>query len=745
MAGNPTDRPGLYASCVIRHHPVKTLVVLLVALVAGLTLAYANRTTVPVPPTAEPQPGESLVVVGLGGLSWDDVSAKDTPTLWGLLRDGAAASVSVKGLRLTTCPTDGWATVSAGEAAGPESSEARPECAPLPSVLGDATSGFTVDGHDALATASREAEFRARLGLLGDSFAAGPSCLQAVGPGGALAAATSDGRVARYAPFQATTLTSDLAQCPVSIVDVGGIETTDPDPVRHRERVAGIERRLDIVLDAMPNGADLLVVGLADRDRQERLRLLAATGPHYAPGLLASASTRLVGVAQLSDVTATILQRGGVAPVAAIGGRALSVVPAANNSESTAAAKLTSLTDVDTLADAMHRIVAPFLVVWLGATLLVMGGLWLVLRRARPWNHRMTRARVLRLVRLVGMGSAAMPAATFLANLVPWWRASTTTPVLVLLLLALVLVLSAVLTVVCLQGPWNTSALGPLAAMSAVTAGVIGVDVVTGSALQISSIFGLQPLVGGRFYGMGNVAFAVYAAAVLLLCAALAHALGRRDAPRLAVAAVVVVGGAALAVDVLPAWGADFGGPIALVPALGFLLMGVMGWRTSVRNVGIIALAAGLVVGLVCYLDWRRPEAERSHPGRFLQTVIDGGAWDVVSRKLWANVVLAVHLPVLLVVVVGLMVVVGIVVARPGRLGTEPLRRLLEEAPLLHRGLLAVILMAVLGFLTNDSGAAIPPVAALFTVPLVTSAVMHFLAIEARRAPVRRRRDRHHL
>ncbi|MGO4661125.1 hypothetical protein AB4Z14_04605 [Terrabacter sp. 2TAF16] len=729
----------------IRRHPVKTLVVLLLVMVAALTLAYVKRTTVPVPPTSQPKPGESLVVVGLGGLSWDDVSAEDTPILWGLLRDGSAASVSVKSLRLTTCPTDGWATVSAGEAAGPDTTESRPQCTPLPSVAGDATTGYRVIGFDALAAASREAEFRAQLGLLGDSFAAAKTCIQAVGPGAGLAAATGDGKVAKYSPFQATTLVSDLAQCPVSIVDVGGISSTDPNPTRHLEQINGIERRIELVMDAMPNGADLVVAGLADRDQQERLRLLTASGPHYAPGLLASASTRMVGIAQLSDITATILQRGGVEPQAAIGGRALSVVPSANNSESTAAAKLTVLTDIDTKADAMHDVVAPFLLIWLVGTALAMGVLWLVMRRARPWNRRFTRARVLRLVRLVGLVSAAMPAATFLANLVPWWRWSTNTVVLVAVLLVLVLAISSVLTLACLQGPWSSSALGPLAAMSAITAGVIGIDLLTGSHLQISSIFGLQPLVGGRFYGMGNVAFALYAAAVLLLCAAIAHALVRRDSPRLAVFAVVVIGGVALAVDVLPAWGADFGGPIALVPALGFLLMGVMGWRTSVRNVSIVLLVAGLVVGLVCYLDWRRPESERSHPGRFLQTVIDGGAWDVMSRKLWANVSLAVHLPVLLLVVVALMVVVVMIVLRPGILGTEPLRRLLEEAPLMRRGLLSVIVMAVIGFLTNDSGAAIPPVAAIFTVPLVVSAVMHFLSIEARNAPVRRRRDRHHI
>jgi hypothetical protein len=730
---------------VIRRHPVKTLVVLLLAMVAVLTLAYLKRSTVPVPPTTTPKPGESLVVVGLGGLSWDDVSAERTPTLWGLLRDGSAASVSVKTLHLTTCPVDGWSTVGAGEAAGPASEGDRPECGPLPPVEGDEKAGYHVVGFDDIATASRDAEFRARLGLLGDSFAAADTCVQAIGPGAGLAAATSDGEVAKYAPFQATTLVNDLAQCPVSIVDVGSVDRTDPSPTRMTEQINGLERRIELVMDAMPNGADLVVVSLADRDREERLRLLTATGPHYAPGLLASASTRTTGVAQLSDITATILQRGGAEPVVGIGGRALSVVPSANNSEATAAAKLTVLTDIDAKADAMHRVVAPFLLIWLATTALTLLALSFMIRRARPWNHRLTRQRGLRLVRVVAITSAGMPAATFLANLVPWWRWSTNTVTLTAMLLVLVFVMSGILAFVALHGPWASSALGPLAAMSLLTAGVIGVDLITGSHLQISSIFGLQPLVGGRFYGMGNVAFAVYASAVLLLCAAMAHALVRRNAPRLAVFAVVVIGGAALAVDVLPAWGADFGGPIALAPALGFLLMGVLGWRTSLRNIVVVLLVAGAIVGTVSYLDWKRPPSERSHPGRFLQTVIDGGAWDVMSRKLLANVSLAVHLPVLLAVVTVLLLIAVYVVARPGSLGTAPLARLLAEAPLLHRGLWSVIVMAVIGFLTNDSGAAIPPVAAIFTVPLVISAVMHFLAIEARRAPVRRRRDRHYL
>jgi len=317
--------------------------------------------------------------------------------------------------------------------------------------------------------------------------------------------------------------------------------------------------------------------------------------------------------------------------------------------------------------------------------------------------------------------------------------------VLVALLSVLVLGITGVLAAVCLNGPWSSSALGPLAAMSAITASVIGLDLLTGSSLQISSIFGLQPLVGGRFYGMGNVAFALYGSAVLLLCAAMAHALFRRNAPRLAALAVLLIGGIALAVDVLPAWGADFGGPISLVPALGLLLMQVMGIRVSVRNLLLVGFAAALIITLVSYLDWRRPEQYRSHPGRFFQSLLDGDAWAIVARKLMANLDLAVARPILLAAVVLLLAFVMVIVLQPGRFGTQPFERLVAEAALLRSGLVAIVVMSVIGFVTNDSGAAIPPVALIFTAPLVVSAVAHFMSIERTREPVRRRRDRRHL
>lgn len=763
----------------IRRHPVKSLTLALLALVLALAFAYVARPTYAVAPPIATQPGDSLVVVGVGGLSWSDVSAADTPVLWGLLRDGSTANVSVKAMGETTCPTDGWATLGAGEAAGsgPETEAGTgagtvtspPGCGPLPDVSGDASSGFRVSGFEAIAQASLDGPYRARLGLLGDAFAQTDRCIQAVGPGAALAAATADGLVSHYAPLQVGTLLSDLATCPVSLVDIGAL-TVDPgaqlspatpagqaSQASQASQVATLDQRLGQVLRAAPTGADVILVGISDdetsassngsgagRSGEPGLRVLAATGPHYPPGTFESTSTRVEGLAQLSDVSATILERGGAHPVTDLGGRPLTVHPTKNNSEATALAKQTALTDLESRTAAMRVVVAPFLVLWLGGVALLLAVLAFSWRRARPWNVRLTRSRVLRLVNVVTRLTAAMPAATFLANLLPWWRWSSTTWVLVLILIVIVAVISLLLAEISRRGPWVGSALGPMAATAAITVAVIGIDLMTGSTLQTASIFGLQPLVGGRFYGMGNVAFAIYAPAVLLLIAALAHGLIRRGAPRLALVSTLVIGGAAVAVDVLPAWGADFGGPIALVPALGLLLLAVMGVRPSLRNLGVIVAAAAVILALVAYLDWRRPPEQRSHPGRFVQTLLDGGAWEVVWRKLMQNVDLLVAKPVLLVVVLVVLAGIAAILIRPGALGTAPFARLVAEVPLLRHALIAIAVMAAIGFLTNDSGAAIPPVATIITVPLVMMAVMSFMTIERRRRPGRRRSDRHH-
>ena len=49
-----------------------------------------------------------VVLVGVPGLAWPDVTAEDMPTLFELAGNDAAASLSVRTIRSRTCTVDGW-------------------------------------------------------------------------------------------------------------------------------------------------------------------------------------------------------------------------------------------------------------------------------------------------------------------------------------------------------------------------------------------------------------------------------------------------------------------------------------------------------------------------------------------------------------------------------------------------------------------------------------------------------------
>ena len=141
---------------------------------------------------------------------------------------------------------------------------------------------------------------------------------------------------------------------------------------------------------------------------------------------------------------------------------------------------------------------------------------------------------------------------------------------------------------------------------------------------------------------------------------------------------------------------------------------------TVVRLVAILA-AAVVTVGTLAVLDWLRPAADRSHLGRFVEQVLTGEAWTVISRKAQANLdilmrsPLAWMLPVAIVAAVWLLRPGGLLRSRgaPGPAGLDP-----ADAAVLRSALLAGLLSLVLGAAVNDSGVALPAAAAALLVPL---------------------------
>ena len=666
----------------------------------------------------------SIVVIGTGGLSWSDVSARATPTLWSLLRNGATAAMSVRSVHANTCPVDGWLTLSAGEEAGDSrgnpgldnSESAKPPCQALP---GRMTTGSVPRWKEYLAAAAANS-FDASLGLLGDQVASHGGCIEAVGPGAALGAARANGLVANYRPYDDSTLVAALASCPATLIDVGPVrDPADVDPrdalqptTTRAQQVAVVDARVAAVLKAAPSGTDVMLASLADAGVTERLRLIAVSGPRFGAGTLGSTSTRQPGLVQLADLTPTVLEHLGIPRPPQLGGAPLRFMPSDGNSEQSATDRLRALLDYDEASHKVHSLVEPFFYGWVLIQLalyLIAAVLW---RRAPGDLPR--RRQLLRITRQVAIVASTIPVSTFLANLLPWWRFS----VPIVSVTASVAVFAAVISLLALLGPWRRGLFGPLVVVCVVTMTVLAADLMTGSRLQLSSLMGLQPVIGGRFYGMGNVTFALFATATLILCTAVGSHLVPLRQPRLAAGSVAVIGMVAVIVDASPSWGSDIGGPPALLPGVILLVLSILQIRLTWRR--LVAIGGGISAFLVILslLDWLRPTESRSHLGRFVQTTLDGGAWNVIARKVDQNVSLLLSNPLSWLIPVGL-VLLAYVLARPDSRAARPLRRSFRRVELLRTGLIAVLVMWVIGFALNDSGTAIPPVGVTLALPLV--------------------------
>jgi hypothetical protein len=609
--------------------------------------------------------GAQVLVVGAPGLRWSDVTPGTTPALHALAQRSAAGVLSVKARPALSCPADGWLTLGAGsraEAYGAPCAELS-----LPDRAGTAERNL----------GTRD---RADVDALADALGDAGSCLSARGPGGQ----TAGGRPLSAPQGHNQGGGRTVRSCPVLLLDA---TVVGADAAARAAGAAAVDALVAAVDAARDEGSTLLVVGLsqAPADREAQLQVALAAGPSFGPGALVSASTRREPYVQLVDVAPTVLHLLDLPVPHAMTGQ-----PWRSAGAPPSVALLQDLTD--RAADARQTTV-PFFVALIGALLAGLAAA-LVLRSRR-------------LAEATGLFGVAAVGASYLAGLVPWWR--TDRPLLALL--GTVAGLAAAGALAAATAPGRT---GPAGAACAGVAVVLVADLLAGAPLQVDTPAGYSPLVAGRFAGLGNVAFGVLAATVLLaLAAATSRLAGRRAA-----VVVALVGVVAVVADGAPAFGSDVGGVLALVPALVVLGLLRSGARVSVGRLVLAAAAGAAVVTAFALADAARDPADRTHLGRFAHQVADGTAGAVLTRKAAAigDLLLANAATALLPLVVAAAV---LVVARP----PAPLRELFADAPAWRHGLLAVGVAAGIGLVVNDSGPAVPALALLVAVPATVAAV----------------------
>ncbi|GAA1877054.1 hypothetical protein [Lapillicoccus jejuensis] len=680
---------------------VLALVVVVAALVAGLAVGGGLRSR-EAAPRPLPSAAGPVVLVGVPGLQPSDVDPTRTPTLWAMVRDGASATLNVTAVHPVTCPVDGWLTVSAGGRAGAADGAG----CPAPQVSGGSVTGWT-----SYADAARARPYDAVPGLLGTTLASAGRCVSAIGPGAGVGAADEQGRVASYRDG----VDGAPPRCPVGLVDGGTVTGSGSARIAAAAAADAVVAR---VRSSAPD-ADVLVAGLAD-DGRAGMRLVVLAGAGVEPGYLVSPSTHQARITQLPDLTATLLARTGVAVPRAVAGSALQRSPAASGTEA-ARDRLRALVDVEQASRSVTPVVAPLFTIWgfVAAALLLL----VALARRRGWRAR---TRLTDVVRRVLVVLAAVPAATYLAMLLPWWRAGSPT----LALLGAVALWSLLVGGAALAGSWRRSPTGPPTAVALVTLVVLVVDLLTGSRLQVASLLGLNPTVGGRFYGLGNVAFALQAGAFFVVAGTLVARLPRR--PRVAAALVTLLALVVLVVDAGPTWGAKVGGPPAFAPGVALLVLLVLGVRVTWRRLLLVGGGTLLLVVAIALADWARGAGRRSHLGDYVQTLLDGGGGDVVVRKLEQNLGTLTGTSVFAYLIpVGLVLVWWGLLA-PGSWVARPLAPLFRRVPAWRPALLALTLTVTIGLFVNDTGVAIPPVSWLLVAPLAAAAALHDLALRDR-------------
>jgi hypothetical protein len=581
---------------------------------------------------------DQVVVVGVTGRT--ELTSVDRAVLATHLDDAQTGMVSTRPRYIGDCAAAGWTTLGAGRRAA-----VGDLCAP------EVQNGKVTDW------AARQAAAAARRGdaQLGTLAGSVPGCVAAVGSGAALAAAKPDGTVAKYQSPEEFVAAGMQPQCPITLVDAGPLSD---------QIITELADRKDITTIVTGVGP---VAGSDDPSLQVIYRLGTTL-----PGWLTSASTRREGIVTLTDLTRTLIDFGAPGSTVAVDGSPFAVY-GADLTLDAIDAKIDSITALSEAA------LIGYLVLGLGGAVLVV----IMVVEA-------LRGRFL-LPKLIMTFGGVLPAVMMLAGAAPWQNSGSPGLVVSLVVAAWSVILTALALLL-----GRLAQVPSIIGATALSVAAFTFDAALGAVMQPGSLLNSRPIFGLRWYGFGNVTFAAYATAGLFLAGYLAHRCLVANRRAAAVAAVGSIGFAIVLCEGWPTMGGDFGGVIALTPAVLWLMLALSGVKITWPKLLVIAGAALLLVAAISVLDWLRGPDQRSHLGNFVQRVLDGDALDVISRKAVASaetIVSPLGIGSLLIGVVLWIVIM-----------TYAVPRISPDFTTVRATLIAALIVAILGTLLNDGG-----------------------------------------
>jgi hypothetical protein len=724
---------------------------------------------------ADDDPARRAVMISLPRLTWADVAAHALPNLDRLLRQSSVASLSLRTLGATTNLGEGYVTIGAGNRATANEVLAGLAFGADETIEGgraaDVWARRTGEEPDAevlhlavkpIQETNDDLLYGAEPGALGRGLhdsgrttavvansdvdgvrhrEAALAVMDDLGriDGGEVDATLNEVDLVR--PFgtrtdldAATEAVRDaLAAHDVVLVEASDLERADlwaeleSEPASLGAALEDADALVGAVLEEVDLSRDLvLVVTPAPPGARGELGVFAMAGWDGAPveaGLARSGTTRRSGYVTLPDIAPTILDAFGIDLPDEVTGTAI-----VDGERRTVDAGLyRDLADENEQTGFRDDATGPVSVVFVLLQVLTYGLAVLALTGDRTgWRPA---------VKFLALVCLAIPVIGFWSGLVQYEELGLA-PYLLVLLAAAVAVAGIARLLGAWAGArrWRSSPLLPPLVIIGLTWLTLVIDVVTGGALQINTVFGYSPVVAGRFAGYGNLAFA------LLAMSAMVVATGIWGLPRLrrdlepgeetispTMARWTLVGATAVLlvtvfVDGYPTFGSDVGGVLATVPGFAVVILLLAGSRLHWRRVAVVAMATAIAVSVFAAVDLARPEDERTHLGRLVADLTGdggGGFATIIQRKLTTNLNILFS-SIWTLIIPAAFAFLAFLIWRPRGF----LRDLQERVPGLRACLAGAIVVGILGFTLNDSGVAVPAMMLAVLLPYLTYLVL---------------------
>jgi hypothetical protein len=240
------------------------------------------------------------------------------------------------------------------------------------------------------------------------------------------------------------------------------------------------------------------------------------------------------------------------------------------------------------------------------------------------------------------------------------------------------------------------------------------IDLLRGSTFIKNSVFGYDPIIGARFYGIGNEFAGVFIGSGILLAGCLLQYFRNftEKKSKVTTMLLIIYCGFQLFIMGMPFIGSNFGGTIAGVVAYFFFFCSIRQKKIQIIHLLVFPLIMMIALSTIIVLDLMSPR-NTTHIGKFIIDIKDNGLnvlFTTLARKAAMNLKL-IKYTIWTKVLLCIIVIIAIMFFKPVRL----LQGVFKKYKYFTSAWIGISAGSIAGLIVNDSGIVMAATAMIFT------------------------------